>query len=194
MDSHEVMIEVTNPLPGMAVATGHAIGRAAKEAMAQYKQLVVAGLFVSDSSSGRVLQLGQRGRPIIWYKLNRLDTQRLIRGIALAAEIFLAAGARTVEVGLPGLAEVKKAADLEALNDATRWGPEALSPTGFHPMGTCRMGPKPESSVVNLRGEAHDVKRLFVADGSVFPTCTGVNPQVSIMAFATRIAQEIAAS
>lgn len=194
MDSHEVMIEVTNALPGMAVATGHTIGRAAKEAMAQYKQLVTAGLFVSDSSSGRVLQLGQRGRPIIWYKLNRLDTQRLIRGIALVAEIFLAAGARTVEVGLPGLREVRSTADLEALNDATRWGPEALSPTGFHPMGTCRMGPKPESSVVNLRGEAHDVKRLFVADGSVFPTCTGVNPQVSIMAFATRIAQHIAAS
>ncbi|HEX7409177.1 MAG TPA: GMC family oxidoreductase, partial [Candidatus Binatia bacterium] len=69
----------------------------------------------------------------------------------------------------------------------------ALNPTGFHPMGTCRMGPTPESSVVNLRGEVHDVQRLFVADGSIFPTCTGVNPQVSIMAFATRIAQDIGA-
>lgn len=193
MDSDEVMIEVTNPLPGMGLAAGHTIGRAAKEAMGQGRRLAAAGLFVSDSSSGRVVQLPGRGRPIIWYTLNRRDTQRLIRGIGLVAEIFLAAGARAVQVGLPGLREVKSTADLEALRVADRWEPRALNPTGFHPMGTCRMGQKPESSVVNLRGETHDVQRLFVADGSVFPTCTGVNPQVSIMAFATRIAQQIAA-
>jgi choline dehydrogenase-like flavoprotein len=194
LDSDEVMIEVTNPLPGMGLAAGDAIGREAKEVMAQYKNLAAAGLFVSDSSSGRVLQLGRRGRPTIFYKLNRLDTQRLIHGAALVAEIFLAAGARTVQIGLPGLREVKSSGDLRALKDPGRWGPEALNPTGFHPMGTCRMGPTPESSVVNLRGEVHDVQRLFVADGSLFPTCTGVNPQVSIMAFATRIAQGITAS
>jgi choline dehydrogenase-like flavoprotein len=193
LDSDEVMIEVTNPLPGMGLAAGDTIGREAKEVMAQYKNLAAAGLFVSDSSSGRVLQLGRRGRPIIFYKLNRLDTQRLIHGAALVAEIFLAAGARTVQIGLPGLREVKSSGDLRALKDPGRWGPEALNPTGFHPMGTCRMGPTPERSVVNLRGEVHDVPRLFVADGSIFPTCTGVNPQVSIMAFATRIAQTIGA-
>ena len=58
-------------------------------------------------------------------------------------------------------------------------------------MGTCRMGPHPDRSVVDLRGRVHEVERLFVADSSLFPTCTGVNPQVSIMAFATRIAQHV---
>jgi choline dehydrogenase-like flavoprotein len=191
MESDEVMIEVTNPIPGMAVAAGYLRGDNTAEALPSYKHMAVGGLFVSDSSSGRVLQLGKRGRPIIWYGLNRHDTQRLIRGMALVAEIFLAAGARRVHVGLPGLAEVTNTADLRRLRAADSWGPSALSPTGFHPMGTCRMGPDPERSVVNLRGEAHDVQRLFVADASLFPTCTGVNPQISIMALATRIAQEI---
>jgi choline dehydrogenase-like flavoprotein len=43
-----------------------------------------------------------------------------------------------------------------------------------------------------MNGEHHDVRNLFVADGSIFPTCAGVNPQVTIMAFATRIAEHIA--
>ena len=192
-DSDGVMIEVTNPLPGMAVAAGREVGHSATQAMVAYKRLAAAGLFVSDSSSGRVLSLGRGRRPLIWYALNQHDTNRLIRGIALVAEIFLAAGARRVQVGLPGLPEVRGSADLQRLRSAETWRPDALTPTGFHPMGTCRMGPSPDRSVVNLHGETHDVQRLYVADASLFPTCTGVNPQVSIMAFATRIAQHIAA-
>jgi choline dehydrogenase-like flavoprotein len=60
-------------------------------------------------------------------------------------------------------------------------------------MGTARMG-RPEDGVIDSWGEHHDVRNLFVADGSIFPTCVGVNPQVSIMAFATRTAERIAAT
>ena len=192
VESDDVMIEVTNPIPGMHVAAGRSIGAATKDALAAYKHLAVAGLFVSDSSSGRVVQINRHGRPLILYALNRKDTRRLIRGMALVAEIFLAAGGRHVQVELPGLRQVTSRADLDVLRTADRWGPEALSPTGFHPMGTCRMGPKPDRSVVDLSGQTHDVQGLYVADASLFPTCLGVNPQVTIMAFATRIAQHIA--
>ena len=191
-ESDDVMIEVTNPVPGMHLATGHTVGRDTKETLAKYKHMAVAGLFVSDSSSGRVVQLNRHGRPLLLYALNRADTRRLIRGMALVADIFLAAGARRVNVALPGLREVTSRADLDALRSADRWGPEALTPTGFHPMGTCRMGPRADDSVVDLSGQTHDVQGLYVADASLFPTCLGVNPQVTIMAFATRIAQQIA--
>ncbi|MEE8162728.1 MAG: GMC oxidoreductase, partial [Anaerolineae bacterium] len=69
--------------------------------------------------------------------------------------------------------------------------PEQLTPVGFHPMGTCRMGGDPAVSVVGPYGEAHTVRNLFVADASVFPSCIGVNPQLTIMAFATRTAFHI---
>ena len=70
--------------------------------------------------------------------------------------------------------------------------PGLLTTVGFHPMGTCRMGRDPEVSVVGPFGEAHSLPGLFVADASIFPSCLGVNPQVSIMAFATRTAWHIA--
>src|SRR5262249_1461631 len=134
MESDEVMIEVTNPIPGMGLVASPEIGASAKEAMAEYKHMAVAGLFVSDTSRGRVLQLRRNGRPIVLYNLNQQDARRLLKGMALVAEIFLAAGAREVRVGLPGLRTVSSSADLEALRAGERWGPQALRPTGFHPM------------------------------------------------------------
>ena len=54
------------------------------------------------------------------------------------------------------------------------------------------VAPNPHNSVVNQFGEFHNVKGLFVSDASVFPTSIGVNPQVTIMALATRTAAYMA--
>ena len=59
-------------------------------------------------------------------------------------------------------------------------------------MGTTRMGSDPRGSVVAPSGEAHEVPGLFVADASIFPTALKVNPMVTIMACARRIAKGIA--
>ncbi|MBI3783812.1 MAG: GMC family oxidoreductase N-terminal domain-containing protein [Deltaproteobacteria bacterium] len=186
--SDDVMIEVTNPIPSMAVNTLKNVGMPVKEALGGFKHRASAGLFVSDSSSGQVRRMPGRPRPLIFYSLNQQDTTRLLRGMALAAEIFFAAGAQTVHVDLPGLSTLRSSRDLPQLRDAGRWKPSALQPTAFHPMGTCRMGPDPSRSVVGLGGQVHGVGGLFVADGSLFPSCVGVNPQETIMTFATRIA------
>ena len=58
-------------------------------------------------------------------------------------------------------------------------------------MGTCKMGSSPDDSVVNLSGELWDLPGCYVADASLFPTAVGVNPQVTIMALATRVAQRL---
>lgn len=57
---------------------------------------------------------------------------------------------------------------------------------GWHISGTARMGNDPARSVVNQWGQAHDVENLFVYDGSVFITCSGVNPTATIAAVALR--------
>jgi choline dehydrogenase-like flavoprotein len=62
---------------------------------------------------------------------------------------------------------------------------------GWHLMGTARMGQDPRTSVVNERGQAHDVKNLFIVDGSVFVTAGGVNPTSTIQAFALYVADSI---
>jgi choline dehydrogenase-like flavoprotein len=64
--------------------------------------------------------------------------------------------------------------------------------SAYHPLGTARMGADPRTSVVNGRHEHHDVPGLYVTDGSSVPSSLAVNPQVTIMALATRAAEGIA--
>ena len=54
-------------------------------------------------------------------------------------------------------------------------------------MGTARMGDDPERSVVNSWGRSHDVKNLFIIDGSIFVTAAAVNPTTTIQALALYI-------
>ena len=67
-----------------------------------------------------------------------------------------------------------------------------LNPYGSHPQGTCRMSADPRRGVCKPTGETHEVERLYVADGSLFPTALGVNPQITILALATGIARDLA--
>ena len=63
-----------------------------------------------------------------------------------------------------------------------------LAAGGWHLMGTARMGTDPERSVVNPWGRCHDVRNLFIIDGSIFVTSGGVNPTSTIQALALYIA------
>jgi choline dehydrogenase-like flavoprotein len=58
--------------------------------------------------------------------------------------------------------------------------------TGWHLLGTTKMGPDRETSVVNEWGQTHDVPNLYIFDGSTFPTSGGVNPTATIMSVALR--------
>jgi choline dehydrogenase-like flavoprotein len=61
----------------------------------------------------------------------------------------------------------------------------------FHLLGTARMGSDPKRSVVNAWNQAHDVKNLFIVDGSCFTTSAAVNPTSTIGALALRCADGI---
>jgi choline dehydrogenase-like flavoprotein len=56
------------------------------------------------------------------------------------------------------------------------------------------MGADRSNSVVDSHGESHDVKRLYVGDSSVFPRTLSVNPSMTIMAMATRLADHLDAN
>jgi choline dehydrogenase-like flavoprotein len=62
---------------------------------------------------------------------------------------------------------------------------------GWHLLGTARMGSDPERSVVNGWGRCHDVRNLFIVDGSIWVTSGGVNPTSTIQALALYIADQI---
>ena len=64
----------------------------------------------------------------------------------------------------------------------------------FHHMGTTRLGRDPKTSVVDPDGQVHGVSGLFVAGSSVFPTAGYVNPTLTIVALAIRLADHLAAT
>ena len=66
-----------------------------------------------------------------------------------------------------------------------------LGAAGWHLMGTARMGRDPATSVVNEWGRCHDVRNLFVVDGSVFVTSGAVNPTCTIQGFALYVADRV---
>ena len=70
--------------------------------------------------------------------------------------------------------------------------PNEIIWTSYHPLGTCKMGRDPATSVVGLDHQVHDVPGLYIVDGSTVPSALGVNPQLTIMAMATRAAEKIA--
>ncbi len=144
------------------------------EAMANYRRLAQCGVMVSDSSRGRIHSVG--GRPLIRYDLTDADLRRFRVGLARLRELFQAAGAREVYLPLPDGVSPQRA----RLRD--------LKLMAFHPLGSARADARPAHGVVDGNLQAHDTRGLYVADGSVVPSSLGVNPQMTIMALATRLA------
>jgi choline dehydrogenase-like flavoprotein len=167
------------------------LGKRFAEVMEQYDRLAIFGFLVADTTRGTV-RPGPNSVPLVVYNLNREDTRRIVRGLAILCRVFFAAGARSVFPSVTGFEEIPSLEGVDRFERArvSAWDLEVAA---FHPLGTARMGMDPESSVVGPEFEAHDVRGLYVVDGSIFPTSLGVNPQVTIMAFATLAAEKIAA-
>ena len=85
-------------------------------------------------------------------------------------------------------AEIFEAAGAKKIN---RVYPQRITGNCSHQHGTTRMGNDPKMSVLNKWCQAHDVDNLFVVDGGPFPTGTGANPTLTIMANAWRVADFI---
>ena len=141
-----------------------------------------------DRDAGRV-RIGRDGEPIVSYRLSPGDAERLARGIDGAGRILAAAGAREI---FTGHARHQRWDDGFAPN-AFAFGPGRGSLYSFHLMGSARMGGSAASSAVNPAGEAWEVENLVVADGSAFPTASGVNPMITIEAIAHLNASKLAA-
>ncbi|MCX5744355.1 MAG: GMC family oxidoreductase [Proteobacteria bacterium] len=147
------------------------------------------GFMVEDTSRGSVHALG--GQPVIRYWLQDEDVAHIKRGVDVLAQVFFAAGARRVHTPVNGFDVLTSIDDLAALRRATI-RPWDLDLSAYHPLGTARMGRDPQRSVVDEDHELHDVRGLYVVDGAAVPSAVGVNPQITIMALATRAAERIA--
>lgn len=105
--------------------------------------------------------------PKINYKLSENSRKMLAHGLAKGKEVMISAGA----------------------TKAMTFGP--VRNTGWHLMGTAKMGENSANSVVNKFGETHDVKGLYIIDSSVFVTGAGVNIASTLQAVTLYICDNI---
>jgi choline dehydrogenase-like flavoprotein len=156
--------------------------------MASLPRLSGIAVIPRDRGSGRV-RIGRDGEPIATYRLAPDDARRLATGVDGAGRIMDAAGAREI---------FSANARLQRFRDgfpagAFRFGPGRGALYSFHIMGSARMGGSPAMSAANGAGETWEVPDIVVADGSAFPTASGVNPMITIEAIAHLNARRLAA-
>jgi len=165
-------------------------GRRLMDVLDAFAHVASVGVLVADATTGGRLLFEARGRPVIKYSLTRQDCDRLHSGMVHAMDMLIAAGAKRLWPSLWSV-PVLELGDVERFR-GTRVGASDFGLVSYHPLGTCRMGKDPRTSVVGLDHQMHDVRGLYVVDASTVPGPLGVNPQITIMAMATRAAELIA--
>ncbi len=142
-----------------------------RDLMLQFRHLGQFGVMVSDLSRGSVRE--RLGRVEIRYDLCDEDVATIARGIDLLAQLFREAGATEV---------------FKPVEDGRPLRASSLSMMAFHPLGTARADASPDRGVLDGDLRVHGVEGLHVSDASAVPSSLGVNPQITIMALATRLA------
>ena len=158
--------------------------------MASLPRLSLIAVIPRDRGAGRV-RIGRDGDAIATYRLGNDDARRLAAGIEGAGRVLVAAGARQI---FTANARMQRWAD-GFPPGAFRFGPGRGSLYSFHLLGSARMGASAATSAASPTGETWDVRNLVIADGSAFPTASGVNPMITIEAIAhlnaTRLAERL---
>ena len=167
-----------------------------RERMAQLPRTALVGILLRDRFGGRV-SVDAQGNPVVDYRLSRYDAGHLRRAFDAAGELLEAAGAREIWAPLarflsyrPGAARARE--EWLARVDSAGWGPNELLLVTFHQMASCRMGATARTSVVDADNRVWGIRNLYVADASTFPSASGVNPMLTVMAIAHRAAGVIA--
>lgn len=151
-------------------------------------------VLASDPSLRRNrITVDRRGAPVVDYRLGQDVLESLVEAMRVSTRIFFASGARRVHA--PAAPEVAiEASEQDRIDELiTMDGMKAgrVSVTSAHPMGGCRMGSDPETSVTDAWGQVHGLPWLFVADASLFPACSKLNPYITVMALADRVAERV---
>lgn len=139
-------------------------GRDHQALMKQITHFACIEVAVRDTQPGRVT-LGKRGTPVISKTLNAEDGRRRDRGLAAIRNIFHSTGASRIIEGNVAI--------------------------GLHLMGGCNMGTDPKTSVTGPDFRLHGLANVYAADSSVFPNAPGINPSFTIMAIASKAAEQI---
>jgi choline dehydrogenase-like flavoprotein len=194
-DGYGFLIESTQYATGTAAAaTPFQSGEEHKQAMWDLPYGATFIGLVRDHGSGQVT-IDEAGQAVPWYSLtDPQDVRTTHRALEAQVRLHVAAGARQIGALAGGVPTWRVGDDVDRYVERLKRVP--LRAGGFrlfaaHQMGTCRMGADPQTSVANPYGELHDTPGVWIGDASAFPTSSGTNPMITIMALAHRTGEAI---
>jgi len=171
-------------------------GAAHSAMMADFRRLQMILVLVSDEAraTNRIVP-DASGDPVLHYDVAEETLTAFVKAQKAAARIFFAAGAERVHAPSSDRFTIERtdSEKLDSIIDRAHFKLGRISIESAHPMGGCRMGTDPATSVTDAWGKVHGLDWLYVADGSLFPGSSGVNPYVTIMALADRVAERLRA-
>jgi choline dehydrogenase-like flavoprotein len=195
-DGYGFLIETAQYAPGLIGSATPWISAADhKQRMEEFRFTANFISLTRDRGAGQV-SIDANGESVPMYSVtDELDLENLKRGVEAQVRLHEAAGAHMIGPLAEGAPTWRRGDDLEAFVGAVKRIPFRAG--GYklfsaHQMGSCRMGDDPQTSVAGPWGELHDTKGVWIGDASAFPTSSGTNPMVSIMALAHRTAEAIA--
>ena len=165
-----------------------------KAALADFRDGAVFVGLVRDRGHGRVT-VDEQGMAVPSYAMSDpVDLRNTAHALEVQIRAHVAGGARRVRVLAQGSPEWRVGDDLDAFIARVQGIPVragGLRMFAAHQMGSCRMGRAPQTSVAKPSGELHDTPGVWIGDASAFPTSSGTNPMITIMALASRTAENI---
>ncbi|KAK3898649.1 GMC oxidoreductase-domain-containing protein [Staphylotrichum tortipilum] len=199
---HGVKLEAMSMMPSFCMSfLPWASGPEYKLLSAKFRHLNTFIAICRDRETGHIYRDPTTGSPRIAYTPSDFDRAHNLRGVLELCKILFSQRAREIHPAIAGIAPfVRRDGRDEAMEkkDFDKWlakvkatgnKPPVTPFASAHQMGTCRMSAKPKEGVVDPKGRVWGTEGLYVADASVFPSASGVNPMVTTMAVSDWIAQ-----
>jgi choline dehydrogenase-like flavoprotein len=194
MKNDRFLLEVCMYFPFVTAKNLIGFGAEHSELMRAFPKLqMILVLALDPALPENRVTLDKNGEPVVDYTLSESVLDTLHASMLASTRIFFAAGAKRVHApaGTNFFIDAADADRIEELIPRSNVKPGKISITSAHLMGGCAMGRDATDSVADRWGRVHGVPWLFIADSSLFPQCSDVNPYLTVMALADRVAEGI---
>lgn len=183
------MIQGIFAQPGFVATLLPSFGASHRRIMESIAYGAAAISLMDDEEPGKITV--ENGAPVIDYHLRGRDVVKARDFFKKLSQLYLAAGADRVLVPDGSMTWIRSQDDLGKI-DRIDFTPGNVPFVGTSNTSACPMGADQHRSVVRPDGRTHDVRGLYIVDGSVLPTATAVDPSLTIMANSMRIARRVA--
>lgn len=160
-----------------------------KARLARHSHMVGLIVITRDKDCGRV-KLDKHGDPAVHYSPSSTDVANIQTGTVGAAAMLRAVGAEEIIVCGRGVPSWRQGEDWDAWTAQIRTTRPAMYGSA-HQMASNRMAARASDGACDPDGAVYGVSGVWVADASVLPTSSGVNPMVTSMAVAHKVARGV---